>query len=69
MITSFCVYAFFVIDTINTFCRVLDINCLSIKYYGKPKPKSSFEKEPQIPDRKMAETQTGRTGNIRQRKN
>ena len=39
------------------------------RYYGKPKPKSSFEKEPQIPDRKMAETQTARTGNIRQRKN
>lgn len=30
-LVSFAVYAFFVSDTIGTFCRVLDINCLSIK--------------------------------------
>lgn len=30
--TSLCVYAFFVSDTIATFCRVLDINCLTIKW-------------------------------------
>lgn len=29
--TAFCVYVFFVSDTIATFCRVLDINCLTIK--------------------------------------
>ena len=31
LLASFLVYAFFVMDTVNTFCRVLDINCLSIK--------------------------------------
>ena len=38
------------------------------RYYGRPKPESSFEKEPQIPDKKAASAQTGRTGEIRQRK-
>ena len=32
MFFAFAVYAFFVYDTIDTFCRVLDINCLSIKW-------------------------------------
>lgn len=67
LFVSFAVYSFFVGDTISTFCRVLDINCLTIKYFGKPKPAGSFEKEPQIPDRKMAEEQSGRIG-LRHRK-
>lgn len=58
-------YVFFVSDAISTFCEVLDINCLTIKYYGRPKPKSSFETEPEIPDR--AETEKKASGNLRQR--
>lgn len=67
LIISFGVYSFFVSDTISTFCRVLDINCLTIKYYGKPKPSTSFEKEPQIPDRNMANDKTAQQS-LRQRK-
>lgn len=66
--TSLVVYTFFVSDTIATFCRVLDINCLTIKYYGRPKPDGSFEKEPQEPAKSAPAPQTGRAGEVRQRK-
>lgn len=33
---AFAVYAWFVYDTIDTFCEVLDINCLSIKWASIP---------------------------------
>lgn len=67
LVISLAQYSYFVRDTILTFCRVLDINCLTIKYYGKPKPAGSFEKEPQGSDKAMAGQQTGRTG-LRHRK-
>ena len=35
------------------------------RYYGRPKPESSFETEPEIPDR--AETEKKASGNLRQR--